>query len=298
VKRRSEQRQHLGAGLLSHFNGGGGKPTLAYPTLALERDSSCRQRAGLRLRPASLEEGGLMLPADQWSESALCGVAFGNCLIVDDRFVHALHRLRRPGLELERTLNQPFNRRRDRDGTRIGEAAYSCGHIGTEAVHVTCDGIEIDDSVIDADADADVEPETLSHALAEIADLAGEVECRLHRSVRVILVGEGMAENREQPVAVRRTDIALVAVDDLNHLVAVPADHGAVNLRLDARGQRRRIDQIGEENGQAPDLAMIIGGGEQFLGVGIAAIDSEHLFGECVGRRPVATVDCPHRTIE
>ena len=107
-----------------------------------------------------------------------------------------------------------------------------------------------------------------------------------------------MAEHCEQAVALRRTEMALVVVDDLEYLVAVPPDHRAVDLDVDARGQRRRIDQVREEDGQAPDLTVIAWGGEQFFGFGVTAVDGEHLPGERVGRFPIAEVDCPYRAIQ
>ena len=141
-------------------------------------------------------------------------------------------------------------------------------------------------------------PKRLSHPLAQRGDLAGDVESGVHRTVCVVLVGLGMAEHCEQAVALGGTEMALVVVDDLEYLVAIPPDHRAVDLDVDAGGQRCRIDQIGEEDCQAPDLTVIAWGGEQFLGFGVTAVDGEHLPGERVGRLPVSAVDCPYRAIE
>ena len=134
-------------------------------------------------------------------------------------------------------------------------------------------------------------PNRALYPLAERVDCADDVESGVNRPMRVVLVSLGMAEHRQQPVALRGPDVAFVAFDDLVYLVAIPPDHGAVDLGLDSGRQCRRIDKIGEEDCQAPDLTAVSGGSEQLLGVGIAAVDREYLPGERVGRLPVAQVD-------
>jgi hypothetical protein len=84
--------------------------------------------------------------------------------------------------------------------------------------------------------------------------------------------------------------VTLVTVDDLTYLFAVPSDHDAIDLGLDARGQLRRINQVGKEDGQAPDLAVISRGSEQFPGVGVAPIHCQHLPRERISSGPVAAV--------
>jgi hypothetical protein len=92
--------------------------------------------------------------------------------------------------------------------------------------------------------------------------------------------------------------VTLGAVDDVTHDFAVPPDHRAVDLGPDSGGQRRGIHQIREQNRQAPDLTMLRGGGQQLLGVEIAAVDGQHLPGECVGGGAVATIYRVDRAVE
>jgi hypothetical protein len=92
--------------------------------------------------------------------------------------------------------------------------------------------------------------------------------------------------------------VSLVAVDDFTDLLVVSPDDGAINLGIDAGGQRGGIDQVGEQDRQATDLPAVAGGGQQFFGVGVAAVDREHLSGQSVGCGPIASVDCLHCAVE
>ena len=101
----------------------------------------------------------LTLTTDQRSAHARGDVAFANHAVVDDQFVDALDRLRRHLLEGEHIADHPFDRHRDGDGARLGEAAHPRRQIGSEAVDVVLGGVEIDESTVNPDPDADVEPE-------------------------------------------------------------------------------------------------------------------------------------------
>ena len=60
----------------------------------------------------------------------------------------------------------------------------------------------------------------------------------------------------------------------------------------------RRIDQIGEQDRQSPNLTSVTRGGEHILGLGVAPIDREHLIGQRRRCHPIATVNRRHRTIQ
>jgi hypothetical protein len=60
----------------------------------------------------------------------------------------------------------------------------------------------------------------------------------------------------------------------------------------------RRIDQIGEQDRQSPDLTSVTRGGEQIVGLGVAPIDREYLIGQRRRCHPIATVNRRHRTIQ
>ena len=55
-----------------------------------------------------------------------------------------------------------------------------------------------------------------------------------------------MAKYRKQPTALGRGDVALVAVDDPLNLFAASAHKEPVALGLQARGEHRRVDKIGD----------------------------------------------------
>jgi len=86
------------------------------------------------------------------------------------------------------------------------------------------------------------------------------------------------------------------AVHDLNHLLVVAPDQHPIGLGLHPSGQHRRIDQIGEQDRQPPDLTSVTRGGEQILGLGVAPIDREHLIGQRRRCHPIATVNRRHRS--
>jgi hypothetical protein len=107
-----------------------------------------------------------------------------------------------------------------------------------------------------------------------------------------------VAEHRQQSVALDGSDMTLVPIDDLAHLIAVAVDQRVIRLRFQAGGQRRRVDKVGEKNCQAPDFAVASRRGKQILGVGVAAVDRQDLPGQRRGRRAVSLVDGPHRAVQ
>ena len=137
----------------------------------------------------------------------------------------------------------------------------------------------------------DAEAEPAPHQFAELGDGAGDVEAGLNRPLDVVLVGLRMAEKGQQPVALRRTDVALVLPDESQHVVAITADHRAVDLGLDPGGQCRGVDEIGEHDCQTTDFAVLGRRGQQVLGFGVALIECEHLFGQHIGGGAVTRVD-------
>ena len=107
-----------------------------------------------------------------------------------------------------------------------------------------------------------------------------------------------MAEHAEQSVALGVADVAFVAVDDAQHVLAVAPNHGPVGLGVDLGGQHRRVHQVGEEDGQSSDFAVTGRCGQQIFGVAVGAVDRENLLGDHRRRRAVALVDGLDRTVE
>ena len=140
---------------------------------------------------------------------------------------------------------------------------------------------------MDSHSDVDVEAETAPNTCAECGDLPGDVQSGLHGSLDVVLMGLWVTEERQQPVALGRADVALVMVDDSQHLVAVSPDDGSIGLGFDSvdravdqRGRRKGLSFCGFRRGRR--------GGEKIFSIDVVAVDGQHLTGEKVGRRPMA----------
>jgi hypothetical protein len=58
---------------------------------------------------------------------------------------------------------------------------------------------------------------------------------------------------------------------------AIPAHQEPIRLGLYPRRQHRRIHQIGEEDRQPPNLTRVARRGQQILGLGVRAVNGEHL---------------------
>jgi hypothetical protein len=92
--------------------------------------------------------------------------------------------------------------------------------------------------------------------------------------------------------------MALKAIHYREDQLAIAAHQRPIRLRLHPSRQRCRIHQIGEQDRQPPNLTGIAGSAEQVLGIGVVAVDGQHLPRQ--GRRggTVTTVDGFHRTIK
>ena len=154
------------------------------------------------------------LTADEWSARGGYDVTFAGDVISEDRAVHALDRLRRVRHEFERVAHHPFDGLGSGDGSRCGDAAHAGGEIGSEPIDVVLGCVEVDESTVNADTNADVESESRMYPLAQRADRPDDVEAGVNGPMRVVLVSLGMAEHRQQTVALGGPDVAFVVVYD------------------------------------------------------------------------------------
>ena len=60
----------------------------------------------------------------------------------------------------------------------------------------------------------------------------------------VVFVGMRVAEHDQQPVALRRSDVAFIPIDRSQDLVPISADRATIDLGFDGRRQRGRIDEV------------------------------------------------------
>ena len=75
-------------------------------------------------------------------------------------------------------------------------------------------------------------------------------------------------------------------------------DHGAVDLGFDARRERGGVDQVSEKHCQSANFALVERRGEEILGIGIAAVDRQHLLGQTACCGVIALADGPECAIE
>jgi hypothetical protein len=148
-----------------------------------------------------------------------------------------------------------------------------------------------------------LESETALGRLTEARHLARDLKPRRGRPAGVVLMGDGIAEHRQQAIALRRSDMAFVTLHDFRYPLAITSDHQPIALRLDPRGELGGVHQIGEHDCQPPDLTTRIARdeqivGEQSLGLGVRAVDGQHLAREGGGTRTITAVDRRHRPIQ
>ena len=108
-----------------------------------------------------------VLAADQGSARDLAAVPFGDDAVVLDVAFDTLDGFGGQVVEFEKVSDDVGDRSRDRDAARVGEAAHARGEVRAEAVDVVLVGIEIDHAAVHADADPDVEAESLANFVAE-----------------------------------------------------------------------------------------------------------------------------------
>ncbi len=169
-------------------------------------------------------------------------------LVMADQALHTLHRSGWQGLQLEGVPDQRRDRVGDHHCARRCQARHPRGQIGGKPVHVVLGGVQIHQPAVHPDPHADVDPKRRCGLRTELGHLAGDLQARQHGAADVVLVCSRIPEYRQQPVALGRTDMALKAVRDLQHQVAIAPNQRPVRLGLHPGGQHRRIDQIREQN--------------------------------------------------
>ena len=96
--------------------------------------------------------------------------------------------------------------------------------------------------------DVDLDPDAAPCLVAEPGHLAGDFQAGMHRTAHIILVGDRVTEYRQHAVTLSRSNVPLIPVHGVQHLLAIAAHEESVRLGLDPSRQHRRIHQIGEED--------------------------------------------------
>ena len=170
--------------------------------------------------------------------------------------------------------------------------------IGAEALDVILGGVQIHHAAMNSGSRNDLHPEAAPKLLTETENLAGDFHPRQHRPTNIVSWACGVTENRQQPIAFRRSDVPVVVVDNAQHLLAVSPDNGVICLWLDLGRQQRRVDEIGEKYCQTANLTASVGSGEQILRFGVAFIGNQDLLRQRRCGYPIATVDRRHRRVQ
>src|SRR5271166_6594374 len=102
----------------------------------------------------------------------------------------------------------------------------------------------------------------------------GDVESRMDRARRVILVRAGKAEGRQNPVAKEFRDKSVIARQHARAGVLIGVDDLAHVLGIEPRRQRGRADEVAEHDGELAPLGGVSVG--QRGGRGVQRLDREH----------------------
>ena len=156
---------------------------------------------------------------------------------------------------------------------------------GVVHAQVVADAADHHDARVDADAHAEIDAVRVGELLAQRLERALHAERSQHGAPRRVLERDRRAEDRHDAVAGELVHRALVAMDLVEQQREAAVHHRVQLLRTEALGDRRRIDQIGEEHGHVLALALerraraqdalgevlrCVGGGAPGAGVAVA----------------------------
>ncbi len=215
-----------------------------------------------------------------------------------DRLHDSLDRRSRALLQLEGALKQRRNDVGDHDRSGRGQARHARGQVGTESVDVVLAGVQIDEPAMNPHPGRKLTPDAAAQLFTEAGHLVADFQTRPHGAARIILMGLGVAEYRQQPLALRRADVAAKPVHDVQHQVSIAAHQQPVATGLQSGRKNGGVDQVGEQDGQAADLTAGAAQRQQILGIGVAQVDGKHLPGQLTGGTSITTVDRRYRLIQ
>jgi hypothetical protein len=186
----------------------------------------------------------------------------------------------------------------DNHCARRRQTRHSRSKICGQPVHVVLPGVQIHHSAVHPDPHADLYSEAAPRLLGQSGHRSGDLEASLHSAMDVVLMGARVTEYRQQPISLRRADVPFKTVNRSQDLFAVAAHQRVVGLGLHPGGEHRRIDQIGEQDRQSPDLAAIAANSQQILGVDVVTVDRQRPPRQCRRGRPITAVDRRDRLIQ
>jgi len=223
-----------------------------------------------------------------------------------DRRVHPLHAHRPERLDLDVPLDEPqrvggeeaaaTGRQLLHPGGQVGGLA----HGGVIHVEVGADGAHDDLARVEPDADLDGDAVGAAGLFGIASDGGLHIEGGITRPDGVILVRQGRAEERHDPVTHHLVDHAFVTMDGLHHPLKHRIEQLARLLGIAVGQQFHRALEIGEEDGHL--LALALEGalrgedllGEVLRGVGVGRGRPRH-GANWLERLPTAPAELPAR---
>ena len=159
-------------------------------------------------------------------------------------------------LVFEETAGQAVRALRDHHRVRLGKSLQPGGEVRRLTDHRLLLGGAGSDEIADHDQpgrDADTDPQRLLRG-GEMPDSVHESKSGPNRPLGVVLVRRGIAEVHQHPVAHVLGDEAIEAANGLGNAAVIRADHVAQVLGIEARGERRRADEIAKHHRKLPPL--------------------------------------------
>jgi hypothetical protein len=242
-----------------------GEPRLADAGLAREQDDLAG--AGPGLAQAVAQQGALRRPADEVGEPAArrleAAFRHGNGLDREgfDRLGEALHCLAAELAQPEKVADQAAGGAGEDDLPGFGKSLQARCKVGGLPDHRLLLRRALADQIADHDqpggnADADGEP---LHATGlQAPDRRCYLQPSPHRTLGVVFMRPRIAEIGQNPVAHVFGDKPVIARDDGGNGVLIGADLLAQFLRVEARRQWRRADEIAEHHRQLPPLGGVV----------------------------------------
>src|SRR5438445_11877128 len=190
-----------------------------------------------------------------------------------ERLGKPLHRRGTERLYLDKALSQSERRRSKSDCFRRGDLFHAGRDVrclpDSAVIHMEITPDRTDDNVagVQPNADADRYAFDAAHAITVPLDRLLHPQGSVARAHRVVLVGEGRAEEGHDPIAHHLVHGALVTMDGLHHSLEHRVENLARLLGVAVGQQLHRPLEVGEEDGYL--LALALQGafrGEDLLG--------------------------------
>jgi hypothetical protein len=109
------------------------------------------------------------------------------------------------------------------------------------------DGAHHDFAGVDADADVDAGEAPFPKVLAAAAKILTRREGGMNRALRMVLVCDWCAEHREDPIAGRLHDVAVIAMDRVDHQLHCGIDNRTRFFGIEVRHQLGRALDVSEQ---------------------------------------------------